>query len=391
MIPEEFFVNFTDCKGVAIVNTERHDVNGSVSIVPDGALVFDGVGEIPWIVYAWENAVKFSLELSNENQCKIICENCYMANLNQSVGFKAACGKVTINIGTQLNKSAVTESFAVFTGGDCTFPGDTIDQFNVKSIIDAQFISAGSMLCGAKIGDGIRNQIGYAHLKSIPTYSQVWKSVHKIKMFSTYAYSRFISVPWIFFKDSNGSKCIEMFPTQRAGYAQPILRLGYPYPNSPISTLLKNGWNEWDILVAQGLDLTHLTNLYVLVNNQEFIDTTLLLACNWLEALNYQYALNIKKYKQDKYNYFLKTDGSRYHFKTLVDEGLTHFGIRPPTLNFSTARNDLVHTGKIRSAIGTSLQIKNELNTTIESLFFTVFKYTGDIIDYSRNDWRTWP
>ncbi|MCX5792131.1 MAG: hypothetical protein NTY45_07950 [Elusimicrobia bacterium] len=386
--PKEITVTFPALKGtITTIDKQTFCVTGTVSRTPNGELVFDGIGEADWLIKGLGE--KFKAELISKDGWRVLCENCVNEEIHNHSNFKAQCGKVTAIIGNSFEEKAILSCYSIFTGGEKVFSGDVFDKNGKCSIILTDFILKDSSLNGTPLGTEITNQIGYLYFNA-PAISttEIVKHISKTAMFLSFAYARFISTPWISYFDKNNNQKIEMFPTHKSGEAGPILYISYP---GTISNLLKNGWNEWDLVHGKGLDLFPLINFHILAHNQEFIEASLLLNCIWMEAFKDQYGKNIKHYPQDRSDFFLKPNGRRFSFRELVEEGMKHFGITSPYTGFIDARNNLIHTGKIPESFGTKLEINSNLESAIEKFFFTILKYKGLIWDRKNKNWTDWP
>lgn len=153
-----------------------------------------------------------------------------------------------------------------------------------------------------------------------------------------------------------------------------------------VQNYLINAWSAWDNYIGK-IDLPSLIDYYVLIENQEIIEVKMLVGCVWMEAIKYEYASNIAKYKKNKGGYFLKPNSSkRFSFKELIQEVYRHFGISNGDLSFIIYRNEIVHQGKISLPFEGKFDIYNKLIYSIENIMLIILDYKGDIWDrFKRN------
>ena len=202
----------------------------------------------------------------------------------------------------------------------------------------------------------------------------------------SFAYGRFISPVWYLRIDSHGATHTELLPRKAGdgGVHRPVLYVIYPFQ---VSGLLSRAWPRWDH-EGYGLDLPVLIDQYVLMRQQNFVESTLMLGSIWMEAFKYQYAAQVRQYQQSKNAYFKKTGSAKnYTFGELVKEGMQYYGVPSPYLDFVPVRNSVIHTGTLGQPIKDKIRLRVELEDAIREFFYTLFDFQGLVWSYKDLDW----
>lgn len=122
--------------------------------------------------------------------------------------------------------------------------------------------------------------------------------------------------------------------------------------------------------------------------NQEFIEVKILIGCVWMEAIKYEYASNIAKYKKDNNGYFLKPNSSKkFSFEELIKEVYTYFNISNSDVSFVEYRNEVIHEGKISLSFEDKKNLFNLLVCSIESIMLKILNYKGRIRDRFKGEY----
>jgi hypothetical protein len=376
----EVITNFPALNGFAEQDGQKHAISAIVTLNDNSDPLLIGTGPIEWVSGLFR---QYRVVLTSSNGWNLVCENCNNTQTKNHNQFVANLGKVKAIFGKEPDPKSAS-CFAVFVGGDNKIRGDDFDQERSRTVISLEGTGRCGELYGASVGWG-QQEIGYVYLKAdgkLP--EEDWVFLGRLQMFLSLAFARFIDIPWYGRFDDTGNIQIEMLPHQNPGIASPLLYISYPFQ---VSKLIKNGWNQWDTR-AQGLELPQLIRQYILVRDQQFIESSLMLACVWMEAFKYQYAQNIKKYGKIG-DYFLKPGSTKdkFAFKELVEGGMKHFGIAHPYLDFIDIRNEVIHTGTITASIDKKIEVRRKLEQAIEEFFFTVLEFDGYIWDHIQSRW----
>ena len=379
-IPKLVHRTFTLLEGnIQDVHGVQHQIQAQIELANSGEVVIRGsvVGPPPWLY----SSDSFNMTLMSRDGWTVHCEHVLITSY-QRPHFKASPTCVTAKRDVEPKSDKVTV-FAVFSGGDNIFCGDQSDDQNSRTVIEADFIGRNAWLYGAPIC-GLEKEIGYCQFDATHSLDADWAILDRLCSLLSLAYTRFISVPWYCRFDQESPIFVRLVSSGFPGTAGNTLYVTHP---AQISDLIRNAWQRWGGILS-GLNVTRLINQYILTRGQEFIEASLILGSIWMEALKYQYAKNIKRYKQDSGGYFLKPSGKPYGFKELLEEAFEHFGVAPPSADFITkVRNPIIHNGTLSISLSEQIEEKYKMVETIEAFLLKVLDFQGLRWDRKQDKW----
>jgi hypothetical protein len=392
-IPASLPTKFSNLSGFI-----KQDGNSDITINAEIELESNGYAVIKGTYKPVKNLLDsyspFDLILKSHDGWELHCEKWVVDNDNVTITIGSNIPEAHSFVGSSLRIRAINgdqkseldggETYAVLIGGDEVFSGDLRDQNRERTIIDLSPTGRKSFLYGTRLLQ-LNQEVGYLALKDEShSLSDDIDYIHQICHFLSFAYSRFITCPWMI-RFTEKCTIVEINRIKYSGNASPVLNLKYP---RQISNLIINGWREWNKLCIS-LDLPRLFHQFILANDQPFVESSLMLSSIWLEMLKHNFAKNVKSYPQAKGGFFLKADGkSKYTFKELLNSAFQHFNVVPPNESFiKDIRNPVIHTGSILVPWEQMLKEKLDVLDRIVDYFLTLFCFTELVWDRKQDNW----
>ncbi|MDR3049766.1 MAG: hypothetical protein LBV16_08045 [Elusimicrobiota bacterium] len=131
--------------------------------------------------------------------------------------------------------------------------------------------------------------------------------------------------------------------------------------------------------------LNLLIDYFLQYYHSQFVEIQFLCFSIFFEALKYSYAENIRHFKRDKNQFFLKPNTKeRYSFKEILNLIYGELNIHNGTTSFISKRDCLIHTGEIANVnIKEIFELKNQIKEIIVSLLnFQGEVHFRDIVTY---------
>jgi hypothetical protein len=171
------------------------------------------------------------------------------------------------------------------------------------------------------------NSTGFFILED--TYESIenkWKNVfdNLYYLLSFYS-SNFIGLRVSFIEGQNYSEFTLKSLNKTTGNGMSIFYRTYP---DELFTFLNSTYDNY-IELKSKLNLEYVLNYYILMKNQSYAESMYLMGCILLETLKYAYAKDYKRYKQTENDFFLRDNETRdrYSFKDLIYEMFLNFDI----------------------------------------------------------------
>jgi len=370
---------FVNLQGVLIDNGIKSNIIGKLSY-KNNQPVF--IGKVTTPLVKIDPSPPYRIELKSQDGHDIICERSWITHYRNFVIFEFIIDEAIIKKGNIEDKDDV-EIFCVFHIKP--FCGSEMDQDNLRCINKLDFVALGSRLYSSPI-DQINNGNGYLFfpMKLGDFADQERNFLKKFHYLLSFATGNYIGHPYlIIWKDADNY----IIKLSHSGYSLEGSGIFYITFPGVIQDILSKAWHSWDNHISQ-LDLPSLIDCYVLMQNQKHIETKLLLGSVLMEAIKYQYASNIAKYAQDKYDFFIKpSNGKRFKFEELVKEVYNYYKVKSGDLTFIPYRNEVVHQGKLNLSFPNKMYHFNLLAFSIDQLFLNILGYKGLIWDRFQKKW----
>lgn len=370
---------FKYISGIAIIDSEEIHISGDVFLL-DSKPFFKGIWRSCYSDIT--SILELKLKLNDSEGHEIICNNCavsYTSTLNDGLKeIKADILELTIKKGNiSISKNDEIDIFCTLRMNK--FSGEEFDETGNCCVNLLDFVSKNERLYSMPIPE-ISNCNGYLYfpirMSKFNNYGK--KLIDRLCSLLSFVSANFVDSPYQVLWKNHENYMIQICPGKFSNKGDGIFRIDYP---GIVQNYLKSAWTAWENYIGK-IDLPALIDYYVLMKNQEFIETKILVGCVWMEAIKYEYASNIAKYKKNEHGYFLKPNNSeRFTFKELIQEVYSHFKINNGNLSFIKYRNEIVHQGKISLSFNDKLYHCNLLVGSIEKIMLKILNYKGSVWD----------
>lgn len=232
----------------------------------------------------------------------------------------------------------------------------------------------------------IPRSVGYFELAD--TYgnlNKIWDGVfNDLLLLFKFAASNVINFPVTYINNSQGDELIELTPyITEGGRGSSIFYLSYP---GALSDLVDSTFASISSF-RDTLMLDKAIQNYVEMKNHKYVESAYLHGCVLITGLTYFFAKNIREYTQTE-DKILKSDGTAYSFKELLEELYGYFRIADFDMDFVKYRDEILNYGGIYSIpFEVILLEKIKLETMIEHLLLNILRFEGLYWDRSSRQW----
>jgi hypothetical protein len=201
---------------------------------------------------------------------------------------------------------------------------------------------------------------------------EVKETIENLCWLMTFVYGSKVTCPYIGFygaKLKYADRLGSPFPFE---YQYPVIPT--EFPEQAVKNFLESVYDRF-ILQSEAYNLKVLIELHHLSRTARFVEVKFLLACILMESLKYHYAKNVKKFKQNKDEFFLDSKGNKLSFRKLLEMLGAALNLKIDT-SFIDLRDKIIHQGIIGDE---SIDLQDEWEKLINQINKIILK----ILDYS--------
>jgi hypothetical protein len=285
-------------------------------------------------------------------------------------------GKISSTDRVNIYKFVTDINFA----GDVRIPG--LSEFGVKFNTDGL---KDLMLIKSNTPE-IPRSVGYFEVAdTYSKYDTTWTEIFdNLLLLFKFAASNVINFPVTFISNSQGDELIELTPyVNEGGSGRSIFYLSYP---GALSELVDSTFASL-VSLREALDLDRLILNYIMMKNIRYAEIGYLQGCVFMGGLSYSFAKNIMEYKHEG-DKILKSDGSSYSFRELIEELYAYFDIKSKDMDFIRYRDEILNQGGISSITFEGILMnKAKLESVIEHLLLNILHFKGYYWDRPSKQW----
>lgn len=329
---------------------------------------------------------KYNIILTDNNSISYKLYKCQLFNTDIFTSYTFRVMEVNISCGN-IDTNDSCKFFSIIRTDK--FIGKYFDILGRRNIIKLDYVKSGMRLYYKPISE-IESAKGYLYysntLSTLDNY--IDEIIPTLCSLISFGMGNFAGFPYhLIWKNDNNYKIIlkgDNFTREGTG----IFYVEYP---NILSDLIECGWQGWKHH-SPSINLPVLIDYYVLIANQKHIESKMLLACVWMEAMKHQYAKNVRNYLVNRGGYFLKPGSSnKFSFLELVQEVYNYYNVSGGDLSFIVYRNEVIHQGQINLLFPQKLHQFNKLITSIEYILLDILQFNGKVWSRDNDNYVNFP